>query len=277
LNRHRRLQPSGLALIGSERVGPWPGDVPAAAAYGTASLDRAKQSFLAAMSHELRTPLNAIIGFAEIMDGQVLGPVSVPQYRQYIRDILESGHHLLRIIESVLDISSAEAGELVLGKREVDLGELVADAQRDTEMLRTVRSITLEMNVADDLVVRVDPEKIRRAIACLISNAVKFSDDGTIVRVNARVDQGHRVTVEVRDQGIGIDPLAIDRVFLPFVQLEDRLCRRFDGSGLGLPLARLFAELHGGKVELASIPGKGTTATLIFPAYGEAPPPDEPG
>jgi signal transduction histidine kinase len=271
LNRHKRVRPEGSARVPNELATSWSAE--GVATYGTAGLDRAKQSFLAAMSHELRTPLNAIIGFAEIMDRQVLGPVSVPQYRQYVRDILESGHHLLRIIESVLDISSAEAGELVLAKQEVDLCQLIIDAQRDTDALRAARNIALQVDTADDLIVRVDPDRIRRAIACLISNAVKFSGDGSTIRVTALIDEKRRATISVTDEGIGIDPVAMDRVFLPFVQLEDRLCRRFEGSGLGLPLARLFAELHGGEVELDSTLGAGTTATLTFPAYAEATPP----
>jgi len=238
--------------------------------YGTAGLDRAKQSFLAAMSHELRTPLNAVIGFAEIMDAQVLGPITVPEYREYIRDILDSGRHLLRIIDGVLDITVAENGELVLSKREVPLRSLIDDALAETGALRTARGIALKVNVADDLIVQVDAEKIRRALAALISNAVKFSPDGSTVRIGAAMAANHLVTIAVEDSGIGIARLALGRVFLPFVQLEDKLSRRFDGSGLGLPLARLFAELHGGTVELASSPGVGTTATLVLPAYAAA-------
>jgi two-component system cell cycle sensor histidine kinase PleC len=235
-----------------------------------AGFDRAKQSFLAAMSHELRTPLNAIIGFAEIMDAQVLGPVETPQYRQYIRDILESGRHLLRIIEGVLDITSAEAGELVLSKHEVELTQLVEQAARETEALREARGIRLESALAEDIIVRVDPEKVQKALACLISNAVKFSGEGTSVQIKADIDDANVVRVEITDRGIGIEPVALDRVFLPFVQLEDKLCRRFDGAGLGLPIARLFAELHGGAVELDSRRGVGTTAVLILPAYAAA-------
>jgi len=238
--------------------------------YGTAGLDRAKQSFLAAMSHELRTPLNAIIGFAEIMDGQVLGPVPVPQYRQYIRDILESGRHLLRIIEGVLEISSAETGELVLFKHEVELGPLILDAARESETLREARGITLDTAIPDDQIIRVDPDKVKKALACLISNAVKFSGEGTVVQIKAGIDDAGVARVEIADRGIGIEPVAIDRVFLPFVQLEDKLCRRFDGAGLGLPIARLFAELHGGAVELDSKRGIGTTAVLVLPAYAAA-------
>jgi two-component system cell cycle sensor histidine kinase PleC len=237
--------------------------------YGTAGREGAKQSFLAAMSHELRTPLNAVIGFAEIMDGQVLGPIEIPQYRQYIRDILESGRHLLRVIEGVLDISNAESGELVLNKREVELRTLIGRAMGETLTLRATRDITVDVAVSDDLILKVDPEKISRAIAALISNAVKFSPDASAIKISSTID-GNLVRIGVTDCGIGIKPLALDRVFLPFVQLEDNLARRFDGSGLGLPLARLFAELHGGALKLDSVPGGGTTATLTLPAYAAA-------
>jgi len=236
---------------------------------GMGGREGAKQSFLAAMSHELRTPLNAVIGFAEIMDGQVLGPIEVPQYRQYVRDILESGRHLLRIIEGVLDISNAEAGELVLNKREIELRGLIGRAMGETLTLRATRDIAVDIDVPDDLIVQVDPEKISRAIAALISNAIKFSPDGSTVKISTAVD-GNQVKIGVSDSGIGILPLAIDRVFLPFVQLEDNLSRRFDGSGLGLPLARLFAELHGGTVKLDSVAGAGTIATMVLPAYAAA-------
>jgi two-component system cell cycle sensor histidine kinase PleC len=221
------------------------------------------------MSHELRTPLNAVIGFAEIMDGQVLGPIEIPQYRQYVRDILESGRHLLRIIEGVLDISNAEAGELVLNKREIEVRGLIGRAMGETLTLRAARDITVDVDVPDDLIVQVDPEKISRAIAALISNALKFSPDGSAVRIRSTIED-NLVKIGVTDTGIGILPLAMDRVFLPFVQLDDDLARRFDGSGLGLPLARLFAELHGGTVKLDSVAGSGTTATLVLPAYAAA-------
>jgi two-component system cell cycle sensor histidine kinase PleC len=221
------------------------------------------------MSHELRTPLNAVIGFAEIMDGQVLGPIDVPQYRQYVRDILESGRHLLRVIEGVLDISNAETGELILNKREVELRALIARAMGETLTLRAMRDITVDIAVPDDLILQVDPEKISRAIAALISNAVKFSPDDSAISISSTIDD-NVVKICVTDCGIGIKPLALDRVFLPFVQLEDNLARRFDGSGLGLSLARLFAELHGGLLKLDSMPGSGTTATLTLPAYAAA-------
>jgi two-component system cell cycle sensor histidine kinase PleC len=264
--------PPRLSLMSEETpVRPAPSPDPVLPRrYGTAGLDRTKQSFLAAMSHELRTPLNAVIGFAEIMDSQVLGPIAVPQYRQYVRDILDSGRHLLCIIEGVLDISDAEAGDQIVTKREVEVRALIARAMGETLTLRAVRNIGVELDVAEDLIVQVDADKIRRAIAALISNAVKFSPDSSVIKISGGIDDGAVVRVIVEDQGIGILPIALDDVFLPFVQLEDKLSRRFDGSGLGLALARLFAEMHGGTVKLTSVSGKGTTAILELPAYAAA-------
>lgn len=229
--------------------------------------ERAKQSFLAAMTHELRTPLNAIIGFAEIMDAELLGPVGVPQYRQYVRDILASSRRLLQIIEDVLDMSRGEAGDLVLLKREVDLRQLISEAQLAVEEHCRSRRIDVALDVPDDVVVRVDPQKLSRAIACLLSNAVKFSPDGSSVSVSVSVDPHATVSIAVEDHGSGIEPGCVDLAFEPFAQLDDELSRQFDGAGLGLPLARIIAELHGGSLRLESVPGVGTTAILQFPAY----------
>jgi two-component system cell cycle sensor histidine kinase PleC len=231
------------------------------------SPERAKQSFLAAMSHELRTPLNAIIGFSEIMDAEVFGPLSAPQYREYIRDILGSARRLLHIIEDVLEISRAEAGELVLAKREVDVAELIDEAVRPFGDWCRSRRIKVVTDVPDHIVIHVDPNKIRRALASLISNAVKFSGHGRSIHLAARLDESGLVTLSVRDRGIGMDPQAIERAFVPFAQLDDSLSRQFDGSGLGLSLARLLVELHDGRIEVDSAPGVGTTATIILPAY----------
>ena len=234
------------------------------------SPERAKQSFLAAMSHELRTPLNAIIGFSEIMDAEVFGPLSAPQYREYVRDILGSARRLLHIIEDVLEISRAEAGELVLSKREVDVAELIDETLRAFRDWCRSRRIKVVTDVPDHIVIRVDPQKIRRVLASLISNAVKFSGDRSTIRLAARLDQCGMVTLSVRDRGIGMDPQAIERAFVPFAQLDDSLSRQFDGSGLGLSLARLLVELHDGRIEIDSAPGVGTTATIILPAYAAA-------
>ena len=232
--------------------------------------DRAKKSFLAAMSHELRTPLNAIIGFAEIIDAEVFGPLSVPQYQAYVRDILGSARHLLKIIEDVLEITHAEAGELVLNKREVDLASLIGQSLVAVRDQCKSKRIKILADLPQDVVIKVDPDKLTRALASILSNAVKFSSDRSIVRVTGRLQDSGMLTIAVADRGIGMHPDAVERAFAPFVQLDDDLSRQFDGSGLGLPLARLLMELHGGSIGLDSTPGVGTTATLNLPAY--APP-----
>jgi signal transduction histidine kinase len=232
--------------------------------------DRAKKSFLAAMSHELRTPLNAIIGFSEIMDAEMFGPIAITQYQGYIRDILASGQHLLSIINDVLEISRAETGELVLNKRELDLRVLIAEEQATFDEECRAKGSTIVTDLPDDLIIRVDPAKIRRVIKALLSNAVKFGDEGTKIRIVARLDDQGEVTIRIQDQGIGIAPSEIERVFVPFVQLDDSLSRRFEGSGLGLPLARILTELHGGVITLDSLPGIGTTAIVTLPAYAGA-------
>jgi two-component system, cell cycle sensor histidine kinase PleC len=232
-----------------------------------ASPERAKQSFLAAMSHELRTPLNAIIGFSEIMDAEVFGPLSAPQYGEYVRDILGSARRLLHIIEDVLEISRAEAGEVVLNKHEVGVAGLVEESLRPFGEWYRSRRIKLVTDVPDDIVIHVDPQKIRRVLSSLISNAVKFSGDRSTIKIAARLDEFGLVTVTVRDRGIGMDPQAIERAFVPFAQLDDSLSRQFDGSGLGLSLARLLVELHDGRLELDSAPEVGTQATITLPAY----------
>jgi signal transduction histidine kinase len=222
---------------------------------------------MATISHELRTPLNAIIGFAEIIDAEVLGPISVPQYQGYIRDILTSARHLLRVIEDVLEMTRAEAGELVFNKREVDVASLIGQALASVHSQCKSKRIRVAADLPPDVVIKVDPEKLTRVLASLLSNAVKFSVDGGAVRVTARLQDCGLLTIAIEDRGIGMQPEAIERAFVPFVQLDDELSRQFDGSGLGLPLARLLTELHGGTLHLDSTPGAGTTATVTLPAY----------
>ncbi|MEA3058349.1 MAG: hypothetical protein QOF34_1164 [Sphingomonadales bacterium] len=229
--------------------------------------ERAKKSFLAAMSHELRTPLNAIIGFAEIIDAEVFGPLPVPQYRAYIRDILGSAAHLLHIIEDVLEISRAEAGELVLNKREVDIAALIGQSLRTVRRQSQAKEIEIVADTPEDVIIQLDPAKLSRALAALLSNAIKFSAAGSTVRVAARLRDSDTVSVVVEDCGIGMDPRTVERAFAPFVQLDNRLSREFDGPGLGLPLARLLTELHGGRIGVDSKRGRGTTATITLQAY----------
>ena len=260
--RRREERPAPVKLVASAPAVKAPPDH-----RQEAGADRAKQSFLAAISHELRTPLNAIIGFAEIMDAELLGPIEIAEYRDYVRDIRASSRHLLQIIEDVLQITQAEAGQLVLLKSEIDIAMLLGRACEPFEARCVPRRIRMVADLPTDLIVRVDASRIERAVSCLLSNAIKFSRDGGEVRIEAAIDAHHRVRIVVRDEGIGMDRDAIDKAFVPFAQLEDRLSRPYEGAGLGLPLARLLAELHGGRVAIDSEPGKGTVATIDLPAY----------
>jgi two-component system cell cycle sensor histidine kinase PleC len=235
--------------------------------FGGPARERAKQSFLAAMSHELRTPLNAIIGFAEIIDAEVFGPLSIPQYQGYVRDIIGSARHLLQVIEDVLEITRAEAGELVLNKREIDVGRLIGEALLAIKSRSRAQQVKIVTSLPDDIVIKVDPEKLKRVLESLFSNAVKFSPRGSVVRVAVRLKDCDSVSIAIEDHGIGMPRAAVERAFAPFVQLDGDLSRQFDGSGLGLSLARLLTELHGGRLTLDSTVGAGTTATVNLPAY----------
>jgi signal transduction histidine kinase len=155
-------------------------------------------------------------------------------------------------------------------RREVEVLNLVGEALLAIDGQRRSKRIRVVSDVPDQLVIQVDPEKVRRVIVSLLSNAVKFSPNQSIVRLTVGLDQAGLVTITVEDRGIGMDPQAIDRAFAPFVQLDEELSRQFEGSGLGLPLARLLTELHGGRIELDSVPGAGTRVVVTFPAYARA-------
>ncbi len=228
--------------------------------------NRAKSEFLANMSHELRTPLNAILGFAEIIRERLLGPVA-DRYAEYANDIHSSGTHLLGIINDILDLSKVEAGRLELIEEIVDIQSIV----RSVVLLLRERVATAELALKVELpdallLLRADERKLKQVLMNLLSNAVKFTPPGGEILIRVHVD-GHRgVVIEVRDSGIGIAPENIARALSPFGQVDSRLSRRYEGTGLGLPLARALAELHGGSLELESAPGKGTSVRIILPA-----------
>jgi PAS domain S-box-containing protein len=231
------------------------------------SESRAKSDFLANMSHELRTPLNAIIGFAEIMQMELLGPVGNEQYLGYVRDIADSARHLLGLINDVLDVSKIEAGKADLIEQEVDLHRAVDSVARLMRERALRAQVELETDVPESLPpLLADDRKVKQILINLLSNAVKFTPAGGRVRVAARLDARGDLVVVVSDTGIGIAPDDIRRVMEPFGQAESDMHRRHDGTGLGLPLTRGLVELHGGAMTLDSAPGTGTTVTVRFPA-----------
>ncbi len=232
--------------------------------------NRAKSEFLAAMSHELRTPLNAIIGFAEVMEASIAGPLPGP-YQEYARDIRESGRHLLDVITDILDISKVEAGRIELDEDWVDVGDVVAATLRLMRERAARAKVVLRNDVSDDLPrIRVDVQRLKQILLNLLSNAVKFAPNGT-VRVEAAYD-GDGLSLRVADDGVGMAPEDVDRALMPFHQLDSGLQRKHQGTGLGLPLCERLAELHGARLIIDTAPGQGTVVSVRFPAARVAPP-----
>jgi PAS domain S-box-containing protein len=228
---------------------------------------RAKSEFLAAMSHELRTPLNAIIGFSEIIETELLGPIDRRQYVEYAHDINESGRLLLQLINDILDISRVEVGRLTLREEMLDPGAMLRAAMA---MVRE-RAAHAEVALIDDIPLGLpalwgDDRRLKQALVNILGNAVKFTPAGGRVTVSADGTADGGLDLMVVDTGIGIAPADLERAMRPFEQIDSGLGRRFGGSGLGLPLARHLVELHQGAITLASELGRGTRVVLHFPA-----------
>lgn len=235
--------------------------------------NRAKSEFLANMSHELRTPLNAIIGFSEIMERELMGPLGTPAYRDYSRDIHESGRHLLDIINDILDLSRIEAGRMELREEECDPARLVGVCLRMIRERAEAARVLVSSDVAADMPhLWIDERLIKQVLLNLLSNAVKFTPAGGRITVRAWIDDGC-IALQVSDTGIGMSPDQIPLVLKPFVQVDSSLARRYQGTGLGLPLAKSLTELHGGGLTIESAPGDGTIATVRLPAHRLLPAP----
>ena len=225
----------------------------------------AKTRFLANMSHELRTPLNAIIGFSEIINGQMFGELGNARYLDYSGDILRSGRHLLDVINSVLDLSKSESGKMILDIRDVDMREILRDCA--TMVGEQAAEAGLEFalrGIEGELPLRGDPAKLRQVFLNLLSNAIKFTPRGGYIWVEARRGAAG-VSVTVGDSGIGMSPEDLAVALTPFGQVDNRLERRYEGTGLGLPLTKAFIELHGGILSFESARGAGTRVTATFP------------
>jgi two-component system cell cycle sensor histidine kinase PleC len=228
--------------------------------------NHSKSEFLANMSHELRTPLNAIIGFSDIMDKETFGAIGNPRYASYVKDIASSGHHLLSIINDILDLAKAEANKLTLDERDIDLGQVVAESIRMCEPKAQQNGIVIRSRLcADQVIVRADAKLMLQILLNLVSNAVKFSHEGGAVDVTVELSADRAVTVAVRDQGIGIPATDIERVLRPFEQVEDSRTRAHGGTGLGLPYAVKLAELHGGALWIESQVNVGTSVMVVLP------------
>jgi signal transduction histidine kinase len=226
---------------------------------------RAKTTFLATMSHELRTPLNAIIGFSEIMRDELLGPLGKPQYKTYAEDICQSGSHLLSLINDLLDLSKAGAGKIDLAEEESEPRSLIESCLRLVETRARRNNVHLQNMIGSPLPrIYADRRRLKQILLNLLANAVKFTPSHGTVTVRTRRDaQGFHI--EVADTGVGIAADDIPKVMLPFGQVDSVISRRAEGVGLGLPLSKVLAELHGGRLSIESQLGKGTTVSLILP------------
>jgi PAS domain S-box-containing protein len=228
--------------------------------------DRTKGEFLATMSHELRTPLNAIIGFSEIMGQELYGPLGHGTYKEYADDIQTSGTHLLNIINDILDVSKAEAGMIALADDSVDLAEAIETSLRMFKPRALEKGIDFELDLPQAATrVRGDRQRLNQVLLNLLSNAVKFTNQGRIT-VRLRWNSADGVLLQIVDTGIGIPEADLERIMEPFTQADSTLSRAHEGTGLGLPLSRVFVEAHDGKLTIESVFGEGSTATLHLPA-----------
>ena len=249
---------------------------------------RMKSEFLANMSHELRTPLNAIIGFSEVLRDGLIGEMT-DQQRGFIGDIFSSGKHLLSLINDILDLSKVEAGKMMLDLEPVQVSSLFVNSLSIIREKAATRHIRLEMDAAEELgSMQADARKVKQIVYNLLSNAVKFTAEGGRVTLRAgrvpRADVGQLsgswtgrsfpladnefaefLEISVTDSGIGISPEGLEHLFKPFSQIDSGLARKFEGTGLGLAMVKLLAELHGGAVAVESAVGEGSCFTVWLP------------
>ena len=228
--------------------------------------NRIKSEFLASMSHEIRTPLNAIMGFSEVMEKQIFGPVGEPRYQEYAADIHASGSHLLALIGDILDLSKLEAGQMELKEGKVNIAEVIESSLSLLKRRAETGEIKLAVRIAEKLpALRGDERRIRQILLNLLSNASKFTPDGGQVSISASVSSIKELRIQVEDTGVGIKQEDIVTVLTPFGQVLDSTVPDDTGTGLGLPLAKSLVERHGGRLDLESQLGKGTRVTVRFP------------
>jgi two-component system cell cycle sensor histidine kinase PleC len=226
----------------------------------------AKSQFLANMSHELRTPLNAIIGFSEMMQRQLLGPVGTPKYLEYIQGIRESGEHLLDMITDILDMSKIEAGKYDLDLEEINISKVIKTAVHMMETRAADSGVKIEMLLPaqQNLTLIADRRAVLQMVLNLLSNAVKFTNAGGRVLIECSHNL-ESFCLKVMDNGIGIPAHKLASVTRPFEQVSSHYARDHQGSGLGLAITKELAELHGGNLHLDSVLGEGTTVTIRLP------------
>lgn len=228
------------------------------------SANRSKSEFLANISHELRTPLNAIIGFSELIRDELAGPPNSPKYKEYISDIHNSGMHLMELINDILDLSKAEAGMIEGSNREIDVTEIIEACVKLMRPKAERAYVKLSANYPEKLpYLWADPKHLRQILLNLVSNSVKFTPEGGSVEVKVLLDK-KGLSITVKDTGIGMNPEDVPKAMSPFGQIDSSLSRKYNGTGLGLPLTKRLMEYYNGDLEIKTAPNKGTSVTIIF-------------
>jgi signal transduction histidine kinase len=234
--------------------------------------NRCKSRFLASASHELRTPLNAIIGFSEIIMSERFGPPGNRRYSEYVRDIHQSGTHLLGIINDILDLSKLEAGAVAVGtKVEVNLDELIRDCRKTVTVMAEETSVDVQFEAGRAHITAIANERmVRQILLNLLSNAIKFTPGGGQVWIGLDLEDNGDVKVNVRDTGVGMTPEDVRAAIQPFAQFNSELQRKYQGTGLGLSLVKAMVEAHGGVLTIESVPKKGTSVSFTLPRTAPA-------
>jgi signal transduction histidine kinase/sensor domain CHASE-containing protein len=234
--------------------------------------NRSKSEFLANVSHELRTPLNAIIGFSEVVERELFGPLGNERYVSYVRDIRNSGEHLLSLINDILYLSKIEAGRFQLRMEEVDCNEIAHSVARLIRPRTVEHGLTMKIDLPErPVVLNADKRAVKQVLINLLSNAVKFTpENGTVTLASRAWHDGVEFTVS--DTGIGIEEKDMHVALAPFGQIDSQFTRKYEGTGLGLPIVKGIVELHGGTLEITSEPSQGTSVIVRFPNRPPEPP-----
>ena len=226
----------------------------------------AKSAFLANMSHELRTPLNAILGFSQILENEMFGPLGDDRYKDYAKDIGESGRHLIALVNDVLDLSVVEAGQLELFETDVDLRALIKGSTDMLDNLADNKGLKLELEINKNLpMVSADAKTVRQILLNLLSNAIKFTPPGGTITTSAWLSDDREATIRVSDTGVGIEEKDLQLVLGPFAKRDPSVAQHEKGIGLGLAISKSLIEKHGGSLTISSEIGTGTSVQISFP------------
>jgi signal transduction histidine kinase len=227
--------------------------------------NQSKSQFLALMSHELRTPLNAIMGFSEVLKTEAFGPLGQSRYRDYAADIHASGGHLLELITEILDLSKIEAGKMELSEEQVDFDAVLAETQRLFRDKTADQGLVFDTGQTAALILTADRLALKQMLINLVSNAIKFTPDGGRITVNTQIGADGNLELAVTDTGPGMNQEELEQAVDAFGQTAEG--RKAGGTGLGLTLTAALAHLHGGRLDIDSAPGQGTTATIVIPGW----------